>query len=80
MTLDPAYVTIVRRHLRFLGDGDLSPDQPLDELGLDSMGMLALLFDVEDAYGVTIPEDDMLRETFRTARTLWSAVEAVRAG
>lgn len=35
----------------------LTPQQPLTELGLDSLGMIELLFMIEDEFGVRLPQD-----------------------
>lgn len=35
----------------------LSPDAPLDTLGMDSLSLLELMFKIEDHYGVKIVDD-----------------------
>ena len=35
----------------------LTPDVSLDELGIDSLGVAELLFNVEDAFQITLPPD-----------------------
>lgn len=35
----------------------LTPDAPLEGLGIDSLGVAELLFNVEDEFGVTLPSD-----------------------
>jgi acyl carrier protein len=35
----------------------LVPDAPLDELGIDSLGVAELMFNIEDEFKVTIPGD-----------------------
>ena len=41
----------------------ISPEATLTELGLDSLTIIELLFDVEDEFGIEIPEE---RATFQT--------------
>ena len=41
----------------------ISPEASLTELGLDSLTIVELLFDVEDEFGIEIPEE---RATFKT--------------
>ena len=41
----------------------ISPEATLTELGLDSLTVVELLFDVEDEFGIEIPEE---RATFQT--------------
>ena len=36
---------------------DLDPGASLEQLGLDSMGTIDLMFQVEDEFGVTFPRD-----------------------
>ena len=33
----------------------LAPDTPLEALGIDSLGLAELLFNVEDEFGITLP-------------------------
>jgi len=33
----------------------LTPDTPLETLGIDSLGLAELLFNVEDEFGITLP-------------------------
>ena len=35
----------------------LAPDAPLEDLGIDSLGMAELLFNVEDEFGITLPPE-----------------------
>lgn len=40
-----------------LGRDELGREASLDSLGVDSLGLVELLFDVEDAFGVKVPEE-----------------------
>jgi len=42
----------------------LTPDARLDELGVDSLGMIELLFKLEDELHIKIPTDDTALATF----------------
>lgn len=35
----------------------LSPDMPLAALGIDSLGLAELLFNIEDRFGITVPAE-----------------------
>ncbi len=37
---------------------ELSPERPLAEYGLDSLGQIELLFAIEEHFSVEIPEDE----------------------
>jgi acyl carrier protein len=39
-------------------DGNLTPESPLASLDIDSLGMIEILFAVEDQFGLKIPRDD----------------------
>ena len=41
----------------------ISPEATLTQLGLDSLTIVELLFDVEDEFGIEVPEE---RATFQT--------------
>ena len=41
----------------------ISPEATLTELGLDSLTIVELLFDIEDEFGIEVPEE---RATFQT--------------
>jgi acyl carrier protein len=36
----------------------LAPDAQLSALGVDSLGMLELMFQIEDRFGITLPDDN----------------------
>ncbi|MEW1762003.1 acyl carrier protein [Streptomyces cyaneofuscatus] len=74
--MDTRFTELLTPFLKFLGDREIAPDAPLRELGLDSMQAIELLFAIEDAFGVTLPDDDLNDETFATARNLWAVVSA----
>lgn len=62
---------VLRPHLRFLGpDAPLPPNEPLGTLGLDSMAAINLLLDIENAFGMQIPDDLLSAETFETFASL----------
>lgn len=37
--------------------GNLTPESKLDEIGIDSMALLELIFELEDKYDIRLPED-----------------------
>jgi acyl carrier protein len=40
------------------------------------MGVVQLLAELEDAFGVELPDEALTEETFETVGSLWSAVDA----
>jgi len=74
--MDARFTELLTPFLKFLGEQEITPDSSLRELGLDSMQAIELLFAVEDAFGVTLADDDMNDDTFATAGSLWTVVRA----
>ncbi len=77
--MDAAFADVVRPFLKFHGGADLSPESRLFDLGLDSMQAVELLFAIEDAYGVELPDDKLNDATFETLGSLWTVVDGLRA-
>jgi acyl carrier protein len=77
--MDQEFATLIRTRLRFLPEGEeVAPDASLRRLGLDSLQAIELLFDIEDSYGVVLPDDKLTSETFETATSLWQAIQDSR--
>lgn len=77
--MDEKFTDVLRPHLPFLTDGrPLAAEDRLRDLGLNSMQAIEVLFAVEDAYGVAIPDDKLNDETFETAGSLWRIIEESR--
>lgn len=55
---------------------DLDPDASLEALGLDSMGTIDLMFQVEDEFGVTFPRDT---DTLKSVQDVVECIERLRA-
>lgn len=75
-TVDQNFAALLLPYLKYAGAADLTPDAGLRALGLDSMRAVELLFAVEDAYAVVIPDERLTDETFATVGSLWAVVEA----
>lgn len=71
--------TLLREHLKYL-----APNERLDEtaslkyLGLDSMAIVTLTIEIEDEFGVTLSDRDLVPETFGSLASLSSVVERTR--
>jgi acyl carrier protein len=68
---------ILRPHLPFADSAEFAADDELAGLGLDSLGVVQLLTDLEDAYRVEIPDSVLDEATFATVGSLWQAVSAL---
>lgn len=70
---------LVARRANRAGRDDLSPDTGLADLGIDSLGVVALIIDLEAALGRQFPEEALSAENFRTLRSIGSAVARLMA-
>ncbi|WP_328912316.1 MULTISPECIES: condensation domain-containing protein [unclassified Streptomyces] len=78
---DDLFETLLRETLDLAPEGDsVVADRSLADAGLDSFRMVGMLVAIEQAYGVTIPDDLPFTDMFRTPRTLWEAVARFRDG
>lgn len=67
---------ILNKQLKFSEDAQSIPmEKTLESLGLDSMGAINLLLDIEDEFNISFPGEMLNEETFRTAASLREAVQ-----
>ncbi len=52
---------------------DIDADAPFDKMGADSLGMLEFLFELEDHFGISIPQEDAVKAS--TIRSLAALVD-----
>lgn len=57
-------------HVKIQPEETLTPETRLDSIGLDSLGLLELVFEIEDKHGIHLPEDVPLPETVGQLMTL----------
>lgn len=71
----PQFDEILHSHLSRCAPGTaIPPEAPLVDLGLDSLKTVTLLIAIEDAFGITFPDQLLASNTFGTATSLWSGV------
>ena len=59
---------------QFGGDAnDIDIDAPVDQLGIDSLGFLEFLFELEDKLGISIPQESV--SNVKTLRELADVVD-----
>ena len=58
----------------------LGPDEPLLNGALDSTDVLRLVVFVEDRYGITIADDELIPENFATVRALAALLSSKQTG
>jgi len=59
-----------------LDPATITPESTLESLGLDSLDLIELLFDVEDEFAIRVPQDG--GSALKTA-TIQDIVESIRA-
>lgn len=75
-----SYEQLLRRYLPLLAAGvELRPDASMTALGLDSMETIRLLIEVEDVFGVSVPDELLTAEMFATPGALWQVVVELSA-
>lgn len=68
---------LVARQLPDEGGRELTPDLPLRDAGLNSLGTVATLVAIESEFGLSLPDELVTPETFHSVRTLTAAVASV---
>jgi acyl carrier protein len=67
---------ILRVHCRLADtEGPLNPELTFDLLGVDSIELLRLIFDIEEVFGVEFPNDMLTGEVLATPATFWVALQ-----
>ncbi|MEU4923461.1 phosphopantetheine-binding protein [Streptomyces parvus] len=70
------FETVLRTHLPLLAqEEEVDPDAALARLGLDSLGTVGLLVELEETFAIVIPDESLNPETFATPRSLWGTVD-----
>jgi acyl carrier protein len=72
---DEQFEELLRRYLPFLpADEKLEKDLSLRDFGLDSLGTVELLSQLEGLYDVRFVDDALSPETFSTPGILWDTL------
>jgi acyl carrier protein len=70
-----AYIVVLRHHLPHVGEAPLTGGSVLEDFGLDSLGTVQLLADLEDTFDRELPEEALHETTFQTVDSLWQAFQ-----
>jgi acyl carrier protein len=75
---DQRFEETLRRFLPFLpADERLAEDTNLRDFGLDSLGMVELLAQLESGYDVRFTNEALTMETFATPAVLWRTLTRI---
>ena len=70
-TIDARLEVIVREYCPDLEpQAALDPDDSLTDLGLNSVGTIGIVVAVEEAFSVSLSDEDLSFETFKSIRSL----------
>ncbi|MFF2328571.1 MULTISPECIES: ATP-grasp domain-containing protein [unclassified Streptomyces] len=67
------YEEVLRRNLPYAKDKSLTGDSSLQDLGLDSLGTVRLLADLEETFDCELPDEALEESTFASVDSLWQA-------
>lgn len=70
------YVEVLRRNLP-AGAEPIEGPSSLEALGLDSLGTIKLLADIETTFGLELPDEALELTTFRTVDSLWEVLRCI---
>jgi acyl carrier protein len=75
--------SIERLVLRTLSDHvrdsqqEIDPNVDLEDLGVDSLGRVSLLMELEEALGRTFPDEVLSPDNWRTVRSIVAAIQNI---
>ena len=69
-------LVLLRPYLKYVQPSDhVTIDEDLVSSGLDSMGSIDLLLEIEEHFNIIIPDEQLVDETFATPRALWAVIK-----
>lgn len=74
LPIPPGFLEILLAHLPYALGDRLAEDDDLAALGLDSMGVVQLVTDLEESFAFELPDALLTEDTFATAGSLWAAL------
>ncbi len=62
---------------KMVSESEITPESTLDELGITSLDSISLVFDIEDQYGIEVPNEELKK--LRTVGDIIDGVEKLLA-
>lgn len=69
------YRRILAASLPDVSIDDLEPESRLADLGMESVTLVQLVVQIEEAFDLNLTDDVMTRETFECVDSLWRVIE-----
>ena len=76
-TTSEAVIEIVSNHTKVKRE-DITPATLLEDLAIDSLGMVEIIFELEERFDIEIPESGTIAERFKTFKTPSDIIAAVQ--
>lgn len=78
---DTRFEQVLRPYCRLVAAaGPIDPDASFAELGVDSLGVLGLIVDTEEAFGIELPMDMLTEDTLAGPAAFWRTVSGLVGG
>ncbi|MGH2375674.1 MAG: acyl carrier protein [bacterium] len=68
-------MTTIQRLQRIIGHGELRRTTDLYSLGLDSLALIGLMYDIESEFSISLPRDRLMHHADLTVQDLVTAIE-----
>jgi acyl carrier protein len=63
-----------------LNPAEVTPERTFEELGIDSLDAIDIVYEIEEKYGIDVPQDALDLNTSQKVADVLAVVEKVRAG
>lgn len=77
--MDERILEIIRRHMP-QGDTPLSAETPLEDLEIESLDLVEIIFEIEDTFDIEIPYNANEENEFTTVGQIVDRVKAIMTG
>jgi acyl carrier protein len=77
-TIATRVLEILTKQIRTKPD-NLTEETSLEALGIDSLGMVEIIFGLEDEFNITIPESNDIQQRFKAFATVADVIKMVES-
>jgi acyl carrier protein len=76
-SVDAAIIAILAKHAK-LNEDDVTPETLLQGVGVDSLLMVEIIFELEEAFDISIPDPDFVNEENQQFKTVADVIRIVK--